>query len=273
VRGTRVRRRGTGEAWPTALLRLITRNRRRHGGYIVHVGFAILVASVAVSSVFKDLHREHAELGHRMTVGPYELRYVDAIGRTVLHEGRIRKIVLGAVVDVYRDGRKERTIRPTREYFPTTDTAEGPVGRFFLGESATEVALQAGLTRDLWVAMQPDGDALAELILDVDKRLLNQRAPFAQGEIAAAGLAEVYRRGPPPVTFQVILSPMVTWIWIGTLIMALGAALALWPGRDPDARRVRARTTARVARELRDGGPVPDDQAPEDAEMAGSATR
>src|SRR5205823_12263884 len=41
VRGTRARRAIAGEPVPVALLALVRRNRRRYGGYIVHIGLAV----------------------------------------------------------------------------------------------------------------------------------------------------------------------------------------------------------------------------------------
>src|SRR3990170_2392695 len=46
-RGTRARRRIHGEPVPVALGRLVARNRRRYGGYIVHVGFLVYVIAFA----------------------------------------------------------------------------------------------------------------------------------------------------------------------------------------------------------------------------------
>ncbi len=46
-RGVRARRRMHGESVPVAFLRLIERNRRRYGGYIVHVGILIYFAAFA----------------------------------------------------------------------------------------------------------------------------------------------------------------------------------------------------------------------------------
>jgi cytochrome c-type biogenesis protein CcmF len=250
VRGTRARRISTGEPYPLALPRLVGRNRRRYGGYLVHAGFAVLVLAVAASSAFKDTHRVHAQVGDRFRVGGYELRYEGAIGDYRLRDQRIEKLIIGAKVGVYRDGKRLETIRPTREFFPSLDTADGPVGRYFNGEAATEVALDAGLTRDLWVAMQPDGDALVTVYQALDKRLEGTTAPFAKGAELAVNLARFYGQRPSPVTFQVIVSPLVTWIWIGSVFMALGALLAIWPAPDLQARRVRARQKARIARDL-----------------------
>ncbi len=249
-RGVRARRIAHREAIPLALVRQVGRNRRRYGGYLVHVGFAVLVIGVALSSAFKDLDRVHANVGDRFTVAGYELHYKRAFGDwRIGADDRLHKIIFGAEVDVYQDGRKLRTIRPTREYHPTASAGSGPVSRLF-DEPTTEVALDAGLTRDIWVAMQPDGDALAEQILALDRQLEGTEAPYAQGPVMAIGLAEIYGERPTPVTFQVIVSPLVTWIWIGSILMALGALIAIWPTRDRGDRRGRGQNAARVVREL-----------------------
>jgi cytochrome c-type biogenesis protein CcmF len=51
-KGTRARRRLYGEGAPTALVRLVARNRRRYGGYVVHAGVVILFCAFA-GLVFK----------------------------------------------------------------------------------------------------------------------------------------------------------------------------------------------------------------------------
>jgi cytochrome c-type biogenesis protein CcmF len=55
---------------------------------------------------------------------------------------------------------------------------------------------------------------------------------------------------PPPATFRMLVSPMVTWIWIGALVVFLGGLIALWP--SPRAVRATAAAyAARVGREAR----------------------
>jgi cytochrome c-type biogenesis protein CcmF len=54
-----------------------------------------------------------------------------------------------------------------------------------------------------------------------------------------------------PITLLVIVRPMILWLWIGGLIMALGTALAAFPGRRriptaPVSARVRTREAAVV---------------------------
>ena len=55
-RGVRARRRMHGESVPLAFLRLIARNRRRYGGYIVHAG--ILIYFVAFAGMAFKVERE-----------------------------------------------------------------------------------------------------------------------------------------------------------------------------------------------------------------------
>src|SRR4051812_35841316 len=52
-RGPGARSAFAGEAPPRALLALVRRNRRRYGGYVVHVGMAVLFVGVAASSSFQ----------------------------------------------------------------------------------------------------------------------------------------------------------------------------------------------------------------------------
>ena len=61
-----------------------------------------------------------------------------------------------------------------------------------------------------------------------------------QGNAGAFGLlVQRYQEAPPPATFRLIASPLVSWIWIGALIVAAGGAIALWPA--PLHLRARAR--------------------------------
>jgi cytochrome c-type biogenesis protein CcmF len=66
---------------------------------------------------------------------------------------------------------------------------------------------------------------------------------------ALRGLTRSYADDPPPATFRLLVSPMVTWIWIGALVVFLGGLIALWP--SPRTVRATAAYAARVGREAR----------------------
>jgi cytochrome c-type biogenesis protein CcmF len=110
------------------------------------------------------------------------------------------------------------------------------------------VGLKAGLRRDLWTAVEPDLQSLEPVIRQADKRFADAD-PNLQAVLIAA-IAERYRTRTPPATFRIIASPLVTWIWIGALVVIGGALIALWPAPVAARRRARAGYAARVAREL-----------------------
>ena len=57
-----------------------------------------------------------------------------------------------ARVDVKKNGKHVALLRPSRNYYPAQDLSMGTLGRFFRGESTSEVGLRSGLTRDGRVA-------------------------------------------------------------------------------------------------------------------------
>ncbi len=75
-RGVRARRAMADEAAPTALVALVQRNRRRYGGYIVHIGIAVLFVGVAASSSFQHASELGLSPGQSSRVGAYTIRYV-----------------------------------------------------------------------------------------------------------------------------------------------------------------------------------------------------
>ena len=77
--------------------------------------------------------------------------------------------------------------------------------------------------------------------------------PELEGQALGAalnGIVDRYIQSKPAATFRVISSPLVTWIWLGAIVVFLGGLIALWPGSDAARRRVTARYAARVAEDL-----------------------
>lgn len=74
ARGARVRR-GHGDALPVALVRVVTGNRRRYGGYIVHFGIVVMLAGIAASSVFATQTQATLAPGQHLRIGRYDVRY------------------------------------------------------------------------------------------------------------------------------------------------------------------------------------------------------
>jgi cytochrome c-type biogenesis protein CcmF len=259
VRGVRARRVMAREPVPVALVSLVRRNRHRYGGYTVHVGMAVLFVGIAASSSFADERDVELVPGRTASVGGYEFEYVRPTAEVVAaSNGRLERIDLGAVMRVSRDG-STSTLRTERSFFPSSGPELGPVSRFFEGEATSEVALQAGLRRDVWASVAPDTRELEPRVREGDK-------VFGEADEAGAlsgsdrdvllatalrGLVDSYTDDPPPATFRLLVSPMVTWIWIGAIVVFLGGLIALWPSPRTVGRRVTAAYAARVGREAR----------------------
>jgi cytochrome c-type biogenesis protein CcmF len=248
-RGAQARRAVTREAWPVALATLVARNRRRYGGYAVHVGIVVLLVGVAASTTFQHVSDVRMKPGDTARVAGYDVRYVRATSARTAE-----KITLGAVLEVSRDGRYVATLVPSRGYYPSLDDATlGRIGRFFDGESTSELGLRAGLERDIWTAMQPDLSAVQPLIRDADRRF-----PDADGRLEGFIVSTVVRRyvqGAPVADFRLMVSPLVAWIWIGGVIVVGATMVALWPAPRRASRRepVASRLPGRLRRPA---GPV-----------------
>jgi cytochrome c-type biogenesis protein CcmF len=264
-RGVRARRLVSREPVPRALVSLVRRNRRRYGGYLAHLGIITLFVGVAASSSFKDVQDVSLSPGQTAKVGGYEFTYVKPIAE--LHaapNGRLERIAFGAQLSVRKgDDGKPRPLRTSKDYFPSQDTALGPVSRFFDGESTTEVGLDASLHNDIWAAVAPDTAKLRPRIDEGDK-LFDKAADDLTVEqsneflaLALRGLTDSYAENPPPARFRLEVNPMVTWIWIGGLIVLLGGLMAAWPAKRGMTRLASAQYAAKVGREVREPEQVP----------------
>jgi cytochrome c-type biogenesis protein CcmF len=239
-RGTSARRAMTGDAVPLAFARLIRRNRRRYGGYIAHAGIAVLLIGVAGSSSFQHSHDVSLTPGQTTSVDGYAIRYIKPT-----EQASAGKISFGAVLDVSKHGKHVTTLTTTRRFYPaTTDPTVGPISIAFNGASDSVVGLRAGLTRDIWTVVNPNLQPLQAEINRGDQvftKLMTSLTPAEarqpanvqfitlERERAISGLASRYVTHPWPVEFLMIVSPLVSWIWLGAIIIALGGLIALWP--------------------------------------------
>jgi cytochrome c-type biogenesis protein CcmF len=250
-RGVRARRAMAGEATPVALVALVRRNRRRYGGYIVHVGIVVLFVGVAASSSFQRTVEPTLSVGQSARVGAYTVRYVRPTATVspaedAAHTGST--LSLGAVLSVSKNGRHVATLYPSEGFYASDEPSQGSVGSLIGGQPVSHVAMDGGLTRDVWSAIAPNIETpQLKRIVEIGNRTI----PFVRPEdalIAVAVLARAYLQHPPPAEFHFIVSPLVMWIWIGGLIVAGGGLIAIWPAPSALRRRAGALARARAAR-------------------------
>ena len=135
-RGARVRRQSTGTDLFTALVGLFARDKRRYGGYIVHIGIVLAFLGFAGGGYERE---ELAMMtpGQELTVAPYTVRFV---ALTLTDDGR--KSMLTAEVDTFRNGKPLGKLYPARWFFHGKE------------EPTTEVALRRSLADDLYVVLE-----------------------------------------------------------------------------------------------------------------------
>jgi len=215
-KGTRARARIEGEGHVLAFFHLITRNRRRWGGYIVHVGFVLMCIGFAGAGYNTD-SRFNVEPGDVVSLAsPFGHQYDLTYEGLSMSIGRGERNLLWqaiATVSVSQDGTPKGILTTEKRQYTNRDT-----------QPMTEVGIRSIVSEDLYLILSAMNDTGGALRND----------PGAQG-----------------IDLQVLIKPLVNWIWIGCLFITLGTVIALWPSVD----RVRlAREKAEGSSELAAAG-------------------
>ncbi len=144
ARGSRLHRRRDRVSLPQALLRTLLRNRRRYGGYIVHLGVVLIVIGLA-GGAFRVERQAMLPEGGTLAVGDYTLTYRD-LTTTETPEKEVNAVVL----DVARGNEDLGVLRPQRNF------------HFAQAQPQSEVAIRSTPIEDLYVvvtSIDRDGEA------------------------------------------------------------------------------------------------------------------
>jgi cytochrome c-type biogenesis protein CcmF len=175
-RGARVRQQTTGTDLFTALVGLVGRNKRRYGGYLVHIGIVMLFLGFAGEG-FKQQKTVHLKPGQQVVVGDYTAR-LDAVRVT----DDDRKQAVTGHFTILKDGAEITKMYPARWYFKKHED-----------QPTTEVAIRRTFAEDFYLVM-PKFE-LADQSADV----------------------------------EVVVTPLVNWVWLGFGMIAIGTLIALLP--------------------------------------------
>src|SRR6266568_4030739 len=145
ARGARARHRQYGEGYALALGRLVGRNRRRYGGYIVHTGILILFIAFA-GMAFKTETQVTLRPGERATIrSPYGWTYrLTHLG--ISQYDALNRQVTAATLEVERDGKRLGVL--TTEKRQHVDGLGRPTF-----QPSTEVGIRSDLREDLYVVL------------------------------------------------------------------------------------------------------------------------
>jgi cytochrome c-type biogenesis protein CcmF len=176
MHGAAARQRLHKEGVMAAMLNLVAHNKRRYGGYIVHVGIVLIFMGITGSSVFQSEGTYTVAPGETFNLGRYQMTF-----QQVVFSQTDRADSYVATVDVARDNVPVTTLTPAREFFPS-----------FRNQPASEVDIHHTLTEDLYLVLlsaADDGSA----------------------------------------TFKGYLNPLVSWIWLGGIVLIFGGVITMLP--------------------------------------------
>ena len=115
------------------------RNKRRYGGYIIHIGIVILYIGIMGSKGYFLLESEGLKLGDSMQVGTFNLTMKDWFQERHANYARA-----GVVFDIEKNGRPVGEMKPARHYYEKTGQGE---------TDTIESAIQHFGANDLYIAL------------------------------------------------------------------------------------------------------------------------
>lgn len=151
-RGTRARVRMYRENPAVAHFNLVNKNRRRYGGYIVHIGVILAVIGIAGSTFFQTETQQNLMPGQTLHINQYTLQF-DGLKMDQAENAQ----VIGANLTVFEDGKSIGGMRPQKAYYPTSD------------QMTTEVAVRTTAREDLYIILagwNDDGSATLKVVIN-----------------------------------------------------------------------------------------------------------
>ncbi len=190
VRGTAARHRQYHEAWPLAVVRLVGRNRRRYGGYVVHLGMVMLFAGFA-GLAFKREMEVTLKPGQTAEIrSPYGHVY------RVTHQGvsqyeQLNRFVTAASLDVYRDGKYVGVMKSEKRQH--MDSMGQPTF-----EPSTVVAIRSDVREDLYVVFAGSVQGTEEAVYRLTINPLVWWVWYGGLVLAIGGLISMWPTGRGP---------------------------------------------------------------------------
>ena len=106
-RGAKLRAKRQETSFLNGLSLLIQRNKRRYGGYIVHIGIVILYIGIMGSKGYFLLESKSMTLGESMEVGKYKLTMIDSFEKEFSNYHRS-----SVIFDIEKNGKRIGTMEP-----------------------------------------------------------------------------------------------------------------------------------------------------------------
>ncbi|PYT15143.1 MAG: cytochrome C biogenesis protein [Acidobacteria bacterium] len=134
--GARARQRVTGQGFGASLLGLVDRNKRRYGGFVVHLGFILILIGVTGSSAFKQEATASLKRGDSFAVGRYRMVFQDMVS-----DDNPNREFMGARLAIFDGDRPAGTLVPGQNFYKA---GQNP---------STEVDIRYTLRDDLYLIL------------------------------------------------------------------------------------------------------------------------
>jgi cytochrome c-type biogenesis protein CcmF len=135
-RGTRSRQKKTDENFLVALWKLGGHNRRRYGGYLIHLSMVVMAIGILGIELFQTTTQKTMAVGEDIQISGYTLRY-DSLAQFPYADGRI---VTRAVLTVFKNGKSLGELYPRYDYYAS-------------GQPMTIAGVRSTLADDLYVVL------------------------------------------------------------------------------------------------------------------------
>jgi cytochrome c-type biogenesis protein CcmF len=135
-RGVRARQRKSNENFLVALWQLAGRNRRRYGGYLIHLSMVVMAIGILGMELYQTTTQKTLAVGENIQIAGYTIRY-DSLAQFPYTDGRI---VTRAVVSVFRGDKYLGELYPRYDYYPS-------------GQPMTIAGVRSTLADDLYVVL------------------------------------------------------------------------------------------------------------------------
>jgi len=113
-RAARARQKTQQENFFTALYRLMGRNRRRYGGYVIHVSMMLMAIGILGINLFQQQTQGTLAIGQSVKIAGYTIQYKDLASWDETAKG---VNYTRAVISVYKDGQYLQDLYPRKDYY------------------------------------------------------------------------------------------------------------------------------------------------------------
>jgi cytochrome c-type biogenesis protein CcmF len=119
-----------------ALWHLAGHNRRRYGGYLIHLSMVVMAIGILGMEVYQTTTQKTLSVGEDIQIAEYSLRF-DSLAQFPYTDGRI---VTRAAMSVFRDGQFLGELYPRYDFYPD-------------GQPVTIAGVRSTLRDDLYVVL------------------------------------------------------------------------------------------------------------------------